>query len=762
MLYRSYYEVKCLDVLQAVKKLLYLYRAAYLIIANAVLKILRPSYVFLGEYIPEDNSTVVFYASGDTKLSYAEIPVQLNASEQQQCLVSLIAVAKNEADNVISWCESIFKQARVPDEIVVVDTGSTDGTADMLAKEAEKSPVPFKVMREPGCNIARGRNLAIRASRHSVIVATDFGCQPVVDWLENIVAPFEQEPSIQVAVGLYEPVNQMQEIVKRGRWRPLVRNRKLNSQTVLMPGASGAFTRKAWMKVGGYPEWLTMTGEDTYFSLELKRLGGKWAFVPEAVVKWTAPDTILGYWRKMFAWAAGDGESGVHASQYWNATLRAGAVTVAALACACIALAGFILGQELFLWLALVLIVTGSSLLIFGLRNIVFSITDVLWEVGAEYAKVAGFLWGCSKRSQVTMRKFQELHGIWVILSGVPIDDTGGGARAAQITLELLQRGFGVVYVNYFQKRQTNKLHLIIKHPNLLTYSLPEFKRSMFIAGGELEEKKIRTTVLVECPLSEFLPVVELLHRQEGVAIYDLMDDWATSLGGRWYSADVERSIIKKSQVFIATTQMLAERLEKASHSKVVLLPNAVNSHLFRADRDYARPADLPAGAWTAIYIGALWGEWFDWELLREVAIAYPEASVVIIGDYRGQCSNSPSNLHFLGLKSHMELPAYLSYSDVAFIPWQVNAITEATSPLKLYEYVAMRMPVVAPNISVLAGIPGVQLAGDSRDFIHQIGLARNIQLQEEDIDAFVRRNSWAARLDLLIDQVGRSTNQSA
>ena len=156
------------------------------------------------------------------------------------------------------------------------------------------------------------------------------------------------------------------------------------------------------------------------------------------------------------------------------------------------------------------------------------------------------------------------------------------------------------------------------------------------------------------------------------------------------------------------------------------------------------------------IYIGALWGDWFDWGLLRRLAVAYAEAAVVVIGDYRQQMTSAPGNVHFLGLKAQAELPAYLAQAEVAIIPWKANAVTHATSPLKVYEYLAMRRPVVAPRLDALAGIPGVLLSSDTDAFIRNVGRARGVPL-DQAIDAFVRENSWAARVGTLMQQVAQA-----
>src|SRR5262249_17592387 len=125
----------------------------------------------------------------------------------------------------------------------------------------------------------------------------------------------------------------------------------------------------------------------------------------------------------------------------------------------------------------------------------------------------------------------------------------------------------------------------------------------------------------------------------------------------------------------------------------------------------------------------------------------YTEAAVVVIGDYRDQMADAPANVHFLGLKAQVELPAYLAHADVAIVPWKINAVTHATSPLKVYEYLAMRRPVVAPRLDALAGIPGVLLSSDADAFIRNVGRVHGAPLDRTVVDAFVDENSWPGRV---------------
>jgi hypothetical protein len=145
--------------------------------------------------------------------------------------------------------------------------------------------------------------------------------------------------------------------------------------------------------------------------------------------------------------------------------------------------------------------------------------------------------------------------------------------------------------------------------------------------------------------------------------------------------------------------------------------------------------------------------------LLKAIAQRYPQAAIVVIGDYRGQCKDSPANLYFLGLKPQHKLPAYLAHAHVAIIPWKINAITQATSPLKVYEYLAMHLPVIAPAIEPLANIPGVWLAHDTTEFLACIDQARTAPFPRDEVERFVADNNWQTRVQQLLALVGGEQN---
>ena len=703
-------------------------------------------------YIPEDNSQVTLYTDdGDLLPDYwPRSGLTQTPANQPRPRVSLIATTYNEKKQASEWLKSTLQQSVLPDEIVIVDGGSTDGTFELLNSFAEKSAVPLLVISEKGANIARGRNIAIQNARYDVIAVTDCGCRIKDTWLENLMAPFILEPRTQVVSGWYRAVDsQGRELPYKG-WPALG---EIDPQAFVPSSRSLAFTKDAWRQAGGYPEWLTLTGEDTYFALELKRFCTHWAFVPSAVVDWIGPLSWAEFWKKAYTWSTGNGVIGYNA---WLYRLTARRLVMGLLG---IAAVYFLLGyaitklfhlSPIFSWAGSLL---GLGVLLFAglgwLRKITPS--EALGSLGLRIMQTWGFWAGAKRKAQVDLRRLAGTKGLFFILAGVPIDDTGGGARCTQIALELLRQNYWVVYAHRYPKWENANSVIRIAHPNLFTYILGEFEWDDFVRRYGLLLNDRQAYALIEFPSPEFLPFVRKIGEKGVKILYDMIDDWDTSLGNWGYSSSIEREMIRISDDLIATAPALKEKLEDIGQRPAVMLPNAVNSRMFNPDRRHQRPADFPEADWTAIYIGALWGDWFDWDLLTAVANRYPKAAVVVVGDYRGQCSNPPQNLHFLGLKPQSALPAYLSHADVALIPWKVNIITQATSPLKLYEYLAMHRPVVAPDLMPIRGIPGVSLASSFREFIDLVEKVRREPLDIDAIDGFVKLNNWQGRVEQML-----------
>jgi glycosyltransferase involved in cell wall biosynthesis len=212
---------------------------------------------------------------------------------------------------------SIEEQSRSPDEVVIVDGGSTDGTYEALLNWANGAP-SRSILQAPGANIARGRNLAIETATGEIIAVTDAGVTLPPDWLGSLVDALDATPAAAVASGFFAPdPHGVFERALAAATLPSVRD--VDAGTFLPSSRSVAFRRRAWAAVGGYPEWLDYC-EDLVFDLALRRAGFRFAWVPEAVVDFRPRPTFGAFFRQYYLYARGDGKAGLwpmrHAIRY--------------------------------------------------------------------------------------------------------------------------------------------------------------------------------------------------------------------------------------------------------------------------------------------------------------------------------------------------------------------------------------------------------------------------------------------------------------
>ena len=248
-------------------------------------------------------------------------------------VVSVIATVKNEAQTVLMLLDSLAAQTRPPDEVVIVDGGSTDGTVEVLEEYAAGGGLSLKVLVRPGTNISQGRNAAIAEATGEIIASTDAGVRLSPNWLEELVGPFEEKEE--------EKKRQISEIrVIRGKEELYVVSGFLpDPQTVfetalgatvlpvladvkpekLLPSSrSVAFRKAAWEQVGGYPEWLDYC-EDLVFDFKLRELG-PFAFAPRALAYFRPRKSLVAFFKQYYRYARGDGKADLwrvrHAVRY--------------------------------------------------------------------------------------------------------------------------------------------------------------------------------------------------------------------------------------------------------------------------------------------------------------------------------------------------------------------------------------------------------------------------------------------------------------
>ena len=116
--------------------------------------------------------------------------------------VSVIIPVLNEAESIGELIASLRLQSRPPDEIVITDGGSTDGTKYIISNLNSKVNPIWLIPRYhayPG----EGRNLAVQMANHDVLAFVDAGVRINHQWLEELLKPLEADPSVDVVFGHY-------------------------------------------------------------------------------------------------------------------------------------------------------------------------------------------------------------------------------------------------------------------------------------------------------------------------------------------------------------------------------------------------------------------------------------------------------------------------------------------------------------------------------------------------------------------------------
>jgi glycosyltransferase involved in cell wall biosynthesis len=251
--------------------------------------------------------------------------------------VTVVMTVFNEADNIQTVLRSLLAQTRPPDEIVIVDGGSTDGTPAIIEKLTQEAALPgptrLNWLVRPGANISQGRNAAILAAAHELIAVTDAGVRLDPAWLENLTAPFAQ-PGVEVVAGFFQadpdPTSPFQ-IALGATVLPVAA--EIRPEKFLPSSRSVAFTRRAWQQAGGYPEWLDYC-EDLIFDLNLKEKGFSFAWQPSALAHFAPRRSLKAFWLQYYRYARGDGKANLFFKRHLLRYATYGVVAPAGLAVA--------------------------------------------------------------------------------------------------------------------------------------------------------------------------------------------------------------------------------------------------------------------------------------------------------------------------------------------------------------------------------------------------------------------------------------------
>lgn len=235
--------------------------------------------------------------------------------------------------------------------------------------------------------------------------------------------------------------------------------------------------------------------------------------------------------------------------------------------------------------------------------------------------------------------------------------------------------------------------------------------------------------------------------------VYDCMDHHAGFEASDPKVLEAENRLVDDADLVIVTSDFLMEEVGSKARN-TVMVRNAGEFTFFNT-----RPAEVfrdEKGRQVIGYFGAI-AEWFNVDLVREVARANPDALVLLVGsDTAGAAQKlaSEENIIFTGEVPYASLPFYLYGFDVALLPFRIIPLTLATNPVKIYEYLASGVPVVAVDLPEMSQFGDLVRIGKGNDsFVKHVtsALAESMEssIRQQRIN-FARQQTWGHRAGTL------------
>ena len=318
--------------------------------------------------------------------------------------VAVCMTIKNEVCVLEQLVEDLRNQSIRPDEIVVTDGGSTDGSVERLRGLLDEFGV-YKLISMPGANIASGRNRAIAEASAEVILVVDAGLRLPSSWVESLSKAVSRN-RVDIAFGyvVSDPKNDF-ETALAAVTRPLADEIDPNNYPV--SGGCSGFRTELFSRYR-YPEWLDY-GEDMHLYLQWRQDSLKFKHVAGADVRFRPRADPAAFFRQYFNYARGDGEAGmwlvrhgIRFGAYFILVVAIGYFVLGGvwrlipLSC-CLVLGGYYLTNS---WRR-ILVLTSGWPTVRKLR--VLCLVPILRLLG-DFAKMCGYVNGCLHRRNLQKR----------------------------------------------------------------------------------------------------------------------------------------------------------------------------------------------------------------------------------------------------------------------------------------------------------------------------------------------------------------------
>lgn len=221
--------------------------------------------------------------------------------------VSVVIAAFNEAKVISRTIDAVLSSHYAPLDIVVIDDGSRDGTADEVERRFGLFP-NVRVLRQANAGKAAALNHGISLATGEILIALDADTLFLPDTIEKLVRRF-RDPMVGAVAGNVKVGNRINPLTY---WQAIeyVTSQNLDRRAYsflnsvsVVPGAVGAWRREAILQAGGYTT--DTMAEDMDLTWRIRRIGWRIGTETEAIGYTEAPDSFRTLFKQRFRWAFG-------------------------------------------------------------------------------------------------------------------------------------------------------------------------------------------------------------------------------------------------------------------------------------------------------------------------------------------------------------------------------------------------------------------------------------------------------------------------
>lgn len=203
----------------------------------------------------------------------------------------------------------------------------------------------------------------------------------------------------------------------------------------------------------------------------------------------------------------------------------------------------------------------------------------------------------------------------------------------------------------------------------------------------------------------------------------------------------------------------------RKTEKNVYLTSNGVNYEDFQIKGDVILPDKLKKiykkDKKYILYYGAI-AKWLDYELLNKIAKKYKNYEIILIGKNYDKNDvdkvlKENKNINYLGSVNYQELKYYGHYADVFIIPFIINDVTKATSPVKVFEYMAMKKPVVITDLPECHNLKSIYISKSHEEFLNNIEIAiknKDDEKMKKLLTKEALNNTWDEKSKVIYENI--------